>query len=629
MKKIFSLFAAVLFVGSIFAGEEKVYTLTPAAGSNNSYTGNCDIVISGITWNLTGNSQLIPWRIGGKSLSKTDRALYSKTAIEDNISKIVIEHGAASSITVNSMKVIVASDAAFSNVISTLTPTFAASSKVTVERPDGKEWSNAYYKFVYSVTVSGDKNKFLEFVGAEFYSDAETGACGKPQLSVEAGNFKEAFDLELSCSTEGANIYYTLDGNDPTSASTLYKGAINISATTTVKAIAIKEGLENSEIVSATYTKVEPVTSNDIDFETADLDLYVNWDFSNIAIASTAITAHGGTYYGNTDGKASASITSKAAIALPGDLKFYTSKESGNTTESSWEVEVSADKEEWTPVANFSAITGSKGEWTERNVDLSAYKNVYVRISYSGSTAIRAIDDITLANAVPAAVSTPVFSVPTGEYAEAQSVELSCETEDAKIYYTLDGNDPTAESTEYTAAIVLNERGAYTIKAIAIKGEDKSKVASATYNINLPYTLAELATAELDDPSTVNIVLKNEIIKDFYIYNEKVSGVVFDIQKGDADIKIFFNNQTTIADWSIGGTLSGTLLNATWTTYKGEWQIKPGTGFKWANLEYKAPSATAIDNTAVEAKAFKTFENGQLVIIKNGVKYDITGAVIR
>lgn len=40
-------------------------------------------------------------------------------------------------------------------------------------------------------------------------------------------------------------------------------------------------------------------------------------------------------------------------------------------------------------------------------------------------------------------------------------------------------------------------------------------------------------------------------------------------------------------------------------------------------------SATAINNTADEIKAFKTIENGQLVIIKNGVRYDATGAVIR
>ena len=40
-------------------------------------------------------------------------------------------------------------------------------------------------------------------------------------------------------------------------------------------------------------------------------------------------------------------------------------------------------------------------------------------------------------------------------------------------------------------------------------------------------------------------------------------------------------------------------------------------------------SATAINNTADEIKAFKTVENGKLVIIKNGVRYDATGAVIR
>lgn len=44
---------------------------------------------------------------------------------------------------------------------------------------------------------------------------------------------------------------------------------------------------------------------------------------------------------------------------------------------------------------------------------------------------------------------------------------------------------------------------------------------------------------------------------------------------------------------------------------------------------YELGGATAINNTADEIKAFKTIENGQLVIIKNGVRYDATGAVIR
>lgn len=72
-------------------------------------------------------------------------------------------------------------------------------------------------------------------------------------------------------------------------------------------------------------------------------------------------------------------------------------------------------------------------------------------------------------------------------------------------------------------------------------------------------------------------------------------------------------------------------------------------GYVWKTLEYQATSSnveikefsggyrissltiggeTAIDNTAVEAKAIKYMENGALVIVKNGVKYNALGAVI-
>ena len=145
------------------------YTLTPASGSNNSYASDCDIEIDGITWNLTGNSTVQPWRLGGKSLTNVDRALYSKTAISANISQIVITHGTASSITVNSMTVTVSKNSDFSDPVSTLTPSFVASGTVTVDRPDGKDWSNCYYKITYNVSVSGSSNKFIQFTGAEFY----------------------------------------------------------------------------------------------------------------------------------------------------------------------------------------------------------------------------------------------------------------------------------------------------------------------------------------------------------------------------------------------------------------------------------------------------------------------------
>ena len=164
-----------LGVGNAWGAEEVFYTLTPASGSNNSYASNCDVTISGITWNITGNSQQQPWRIGGKSLTSVDRTVYSKTALAETITKVELTVGAASNITVNSLTLIVASDAAFNSVISTVSETFATNSTITFNHPSGDgDWENAYYKFVFNVTVSGNSNKYVEFSSAAFYYNSTT-----------------------------------------------------------------------------------------------------------------------------------------------------------------------------------------------------------------------------------------------------------------------------------------------------------------------------------------------------------------------------------------------------------------------------------------------------------------------
>lgn len=156
------------------------YTLTPeATGSNssphNSYTAAATVTIDGIGWSVMGNSYMVPWRIGGKNISGVDRAIYSTTAIPANISQIVITHGAASSITVNSMTVYVCSTAAGAaadtptNVVASFTPSFAANDDVTINKVGNTSWANCFYRIVYNVTVSGNNNKFIEFSEAKFY----------------------------------------------------------------------------------------------------------------------------------------------------------------------------------------------------------------------------------------------------------------------------------------------------------------------------------------------------------------------------------------------------------------------------------------------------------------------------
>ena len=248
---------------TVWGADEVFYTLTPAKGSNNSYAGNCDIAIDGITWNLEGNSQELPWRIGGKSLKDVDRAVYSKTAMGSAISKVELEVGAASGITVNSTKLIVASDASFNNILDEVTKTFSANSTLTFTPTSGTEWAtDAYYKFVFNVTVSGTKNKFIEFKEATFYKLGGGVTLKDPDLSFPEDSYSatlgEAFTAPTLATAEDFDetvlvkkiheLYESADG-----AVTLV-GA----GTTTIKASSAQTKTFKAGEASYTLTVVDP-----------------------------------------------------------------------------------------------------------------------------------------------------------------------------------------------------------------------------------------------------------------------------------------------------------------------------------------------------------------------------------
>jgi hypothetical protein len=75
-----------------------------------------------------------------------------------------------------------------------------------------------------------------------------------PVITPDGGTFLAGTSAQLSTTTGTANIYYTLDGSVPTTASTLYTDPISISTDTTVNAIASAPGYIQSGVSSATFT---------------------------------------------------------------------------------------------------------------------------------------------------------------------------------------------------------------------------------------------------------------------------------------------------------------------------------------------------------------------------------------
>lgn len=114
----------------------------------------------------------------------------------------------------------------------------------------------------------------------EVFAASNLPTAAAPSFSVKAGQYSEPVTVAITSATPEAQIYYTLDGSVPTADSLLYKEPIEIKEKTTVKAIAVKEGMNNSSVVTAVYT------IGDAPIE---------------AVADPAFSPAGGTYTGAVD----------------------------------------------------------------------------------------------------------------------------------------------------------------------------------------------------------------------------------------------------------------------------------------------------------------------------------------
>lgn len=92
---------------------------------------------------------------------------------------------------------------------------------------------------------------------------APTPVAATPTFSIAAGSYASAQSVALADSTAGAQIYFTTDNLTPTTASQKYSGAITVSRSETIRAMAVTTGYTQSPASSASYTIAAPASAAD------------------------------------------------------------------------------------------------------------------------------------------------------------------------------------------------------------------------------------------------------------------------------------------------------------------------------------------------------------------------------
>ena len=131
---------------------------------------------------------------------------------------------------------------------------------------DGGSATVAEIRFPQGIALDATGN--LYFADASNYRVRKVtfpGPAPTPLISLASGNYFGSQSVTISDSITGASIYYTTDGTTPTTGSSLYSGAITVSASETLQAIAVATGYVESAAASSTYT-ISPIVAQTITF---------------------------------------------------------------------------------------------------------------------------------------------------------------------------------------------------------------------------------------------------------------------------------------------------------------------------------------------------------------------------
>lgn len=260
---------------------------------------------------------------------------------------------------------------------------------------------------------------------------------------------------------------------------------------------------------------------------------------------------------------------------------------------------------EWTDLAYNVAADGQS--WTSgiATANLAAYdgKKIQLAFAYTSNTEFAGTWQIkelyvkAKTDKAPVVIEAPVFTPKQGTYMDKVSVSIAA-AEGLKVYYTLDGSEPTTASTLYEAAFDLTETT--TVMAIAVDAEgNASPVAKAMYTIKATPVAPENGALFNFNENKWNLPVSSKEAGDFPITEVKEGDVTLTFTNGSTPTRLwndFNNGLLQIRMYKNGGSMT----------------VLPAADQKVVKVEF---DATKLDVTASEGKLAEKVWTGEAATV--------------
>lgn len=167
--------------------------------------------------------------------------------------------------------------------------------------------------YIHSITV------YYDSAAGDVEPELETVAT--PVIVPGGGTVSYGTNVSMSCATEGAVIYYTIDGAEPTSAATVYSEPFAVFSDMSVKAFAVKEGMNPSEMAVA-----------NLKVRNSEASLTAEFDFGNPASLSPSVEAPAQKEFVSLDGRTFTDGDVAVSFTAAGDgnhVRLYHSYDAG------------------------------------------------------------------------------------------------------------------------------------------------------------------------------------------------------------------------------------------------------------------------------------------------------------